>query len=131
MDRKGNPQALHKQIVDKLKEMESQGHIAKVTGPTDWVSSMVTVVKNGKVRICIDPKDLNKAVRRENYPIPTVAEVVPSMPDAKVFSLIYAKSGFLQIKLNYESSLLTTFDTPTGRYRWLRLPFGIKSAGRH
>ena len=99
-----------------------------MTEPTDWVSSMVTVVKNGKVRICIDPKDLNKAVRRENFPIPTVEEVVASMPDAKVFSVIDAKSGFLQIKLNYESSLLTTFNTPIGRYRWLRLPFGIKSA---
>ena len=86
------PQALHKQIVDKLKEMESQGHIAKVTEPTDWVSSMITVVTNGKVRICIDPKDLNKAVRRENYPIPTVEEVVASMPDAKVFS-VFCKSS--------------------------------------
>ena len=81
-----------------------------MTEPTDWVSSMVTVVKNGKVRICIDPKDLNKAVRRENFPIPIVEEVVASMPDAKVFSVIDAKSGFLQIKLNYESSLLTASD---------------------
>ena len=42
--------------------------------------------------------------------------------------MIDAKSGFLQIQLDYESSLLTTFNTPIGRYRWLRLPFGIKSA---
>ena len=45
-----------------------------------------------------------------------------------MFFEIDAKSGFLQIKLDYESSLLTTFNTPIGRYRWLRLPFGIKSA---
>ena len=50
------------------------------------------------------------------------------MPDTHMFSVIDAKSGFLQIKLDYESSLLTTFNTPQGRYRWLRLPFGIKSA---
>ena len=49
-------------------------------------------------------------------------------PKAKVFSVLDAKSGFLQIKLDYESSLLTTFNTPRGRYRWLRLPFGVKSA---
>ena len=89
---------------------------------------MVTVVKNGKVRICIDPKDLNKTVRCENYPISTVEKVIASMPDAKLFLVIDAKSGFLQIKLNYESSLLATFNTPIGRYHWLRLPFGIKSA---
>ena len=96
--------------------------------PTDWVSSMVTVYKNGKVRICIDPEDLNRALRREHYPIPTVEEVVALFPKAKVFSILDAKSGFLQIKLDYESSLLTTFNTPQGRYRWMRLPFGVKSA---
>ena len=108
--------------------MEDSGHITKVTEPTDWVSSMVTVVKGQSLRICIDPRDLNQAIRREHYPIPTVEEVTASMPGAKVFSVIDAKSGFLQIKLDYESSLLTMFNTPVGRYRWLRLPFGIKSA---
>jgi len=53
--------------------------------------------------------------------------VVASLPGAKVFSKIDAKSGFLQIKLDYESNLLTTFNSPIGRYRWLRLPFGIKT----
>ena len=51
-----------------------------------------------------------------------------SIPRAKVFSVLDAKSGFLQIQLNYEISLLTTFNTSCGRCRWLRLPFGIKSA---
>ena len=122
------PQAIVPRVKEKLKEMESAGHIIKVTEPTDWVSSMVVVIKKEKIRICIDPKDLNRAIRRENYPIPTVEEIVSTIPNAKVFSVIDAKSGFLQIKLDYESSLLTTFNTPVGRYRWLRLPFGIKSA---
>ena len=107
--------------------METDGHITKVTEPTDMVNSMVTVICNEKLRICSDLKDLNKAIRREHYSIPTVEEVIASIPGAKVFSKIYAKSGFLQIKLDYESSLLTTFNTPIGRYRWLRLRFGIKS----
>ena len=122
------PKALSVKIRTKLKEMETDDHITKVTEPTDWVSSMVTVVPNGKLRICSDAKDLNKAIRREHYSNPTVEEVVATMPGAKVFSKIDAKSGFLQIKLDYESSLLTTFNSPIGRYRWLRLPFGIKSA---
>lgn len=50
------------------------------------------------------------------------------IPNAKVFSVLDAKSGFLQIKLEEPSSYLTTFNTPIGRYRWLRLPFGIKCA---
>ena len=105
----------------KLKKIEADGHITKMTEPTDWVSSMVTVIRNGKLKICSDPQDLYKAIRRQHYPIPTVEPVVASMPGAKVFPKIDTKSGFLQIKLDYES----TFNTPVGRYRWLSLPFGI------
>ena len=54
--------------------MEEDGYIAKVEQPTEWVSSMVAVVKNGKVRICIDPSDLNKVIKREHHPMRTVEE---------------------------------------------------------
>ncbi|XP_041369667.1 uncharacterized protein K02A2.6-like [Gigantopelta aegis] len=89
---------------------------------------MVAVVRNGKVRICIDPSDLNKVMLREHHPMKTVEEVVSEIAGAQVFSVLDAKSGFLQICVHEESSFLTTFNTPVGRYRWLRLPFGIKSA---
>ena len=56
----------------------------------------------------------------------TIDDVISEIPDAKVFSKLDAKAGFLQIKLDKQSSYLTTFNTPIGRYRWLRLPFGIK-----
>ncbi len=106
--------------------MVKMGYIAKVDQPTEWVSSMVTVVRNGKIRICIDPSDLNKAIKREHYPMRTIEEVVSAILGAKVFSVLDAKSGFLQIELDEASSLLTTFNTPIGRFRWLRLPFGLK-----
>ena len=119
------PAALLPKIVDKLKEMEEEGHLAKVMQPTDWVSSMVVSSRGEKIRICLDPADLNKAVKREHYPIPTVEEIVAEIPDATVF---VAKSGYLQMKLDYESSLLKTMSSPIGRYRWLKIPFDIKSA---
>lgn len=89
---------------------------------------MVVSSRGEKIRICLDSGDLNKAVKREHYPIPTVEEIAAKIPEAKVFTVLDAKSGYLQIKLDYESSLLTTMNTPIGRYRWLKLPFGIKSA---
>ena len=107
--------------------MEEDVYIPKVEQPTKWVSSMVAVVRNGKVRICMDPSDLNKVIKREHHPMRTVEEVVSMIPGAKVFSVLDAKSGFLQIELDESSSFLTTFNTPIGRFRWLRLPFGIKS----
>ena len=108
--------------------MEKDGHITKVEQPTEWVSSMVATVRNGKVRICIDPSDLNKVIKREHHPMRNIEDVVSAIPGAKVFSVLDAKSGFLQIRLDEESSLITTFNTPIGRYRWLRLPFGLKCA---
>ena len=72
--------------------------------------------------------DLNKVIKCEHYPVRTIEEVISTIPDAKAFSQLGAKSGFFQIKLDEVSLLLTTFNTSLGRYRWLRLSFGIKCA---
>ena len=79
---------------------------------------------------CLKPrrKDQDLPTPGGHYPIPTVEEIVVKIPDATVFTVLDAKSGYLQMKLDYESSLLTTMNTPIGRYRWLKLHFGIKSA---
>lgn len=122
------PVALKGRIKQELERMEKLDVIVRQKEPTPWVNSMVTVVKpNGNVRICIDPKDLNKAIQRSHYPMRTVEEVVSNIPNAKVFSKIDATSGFWHLKLDQESSKLTCFNTPFGRYRFLRAPFGIKS----
>ena len=111
--------------------MEADGIIAKVTEPTPWVSSMVVVrEKNGDVRICIDPRDLNKAVKRCLYPMPTMEEIVARLPRAKRFSVLDAKTGFWQVKLSEKSCKLSTFNTPFGRHFWKRMPFGIKFGTR-
>jgi len=122
------PAAIKTRTIEKLQEMENDGYITRVETPTEWVSSMVVSLRKDKVRICLDPKDLNKAIKREHHPMKTIEEVALSIPDATVFSVLDAKSGFLQIKLDTKSSYLTTFNSPIGRFRWLRLPFGIKSA---
>ena len=71
---------------------------------------------------------LNKGVIRNHYPTPTIEDIAPKLTKAKVFSVVDAKDGFLQVVLDETSSFLTTFWTPFGRYRWRRMPFGIKSA---
>ena len=47
---------------------------------------------------------------------------------AKCFSILDARSGYWNIKLDQKSSLCTTFNSPFGRYRFLRLPFGLVCA---
>ena len=98
-------------IVAKLKEIENEGHLAKVTQPTDWVNYVVVSSRGENIRICLDPGDVNKEVKREHCPVPTVEEMAAKIPDFKVFTVLDAKSGFLQMKLDYECSLLTTMHT--------------------
>ena len=91
--------------------------------------SLVVVEKpNGKLRICIDPVHLNKALKRSHYPLPVIEDVLPELADVKAFSKADLKDGFLHIEPDNESSLLTTFQTPWGRYCWKRMPFGISPA---
>ncbi|XP_062572691.1 uncharacterized protein K02A2.6-like [Saccostrea cucullata] len=116
---------LLKAELDRLQEMKI---ITPVSEPTPWVSSCLMVVKPNKVRICIDPKDLNKALKRSHYPLRTIEEILPNLSRAKVFSVLDARNGFWHVELDKESSMLTTFNTPFGRFRWLRMPFGISTA---
>ena len=110
--------ALKPELEKKIKELEKKGVLAKVTTPTDWISSMIAVRKPlGKLSICLDPKDLNKALKRPKYPMQTVEEILPNLLKTKVFSILDAKDGFWKVRLDEQSSYLTTFWTPFGRYR--------------
>lgn len=121
--------AMKSKVKAKLDKMQAEGIIAKVEEPTEWVSGMVIVEKpNGDIRVCIDPKQLNKAIKRQHHKMPTTDEILAEMADAKFFSKVDASSGYWQIKVTHESSNLLTFATPWGRYKFLRLPFGIHSA---
>ena len=122
------PVTLQKEVKEKIAELEKKGIIQKVTDPTDWISSMVIVSKPGKIRICLDPRDLNKAIQRPKYQMPTLEEILPKLSKGKVFTTLDVKDGFYQIGLDEESSKKTTFWTPFGRYRYLRMPFGISVA---
>ena len=119
-------------VREELERMERLGVIAKVEVLTDWCAGVVVVPKaNGKVRICVDLTKLNQSECRERHPLPAVEQTLAQLAGARVFSKLDANSGFWQIPLSAESSLLTTFLTPFGRYSFHRLPFGIMSAPEH
>jgi len=122
------PIALKKEVKAKLADLERKGIIMKETAPTEWISNMVVVAKPGKIRICLDPQELNKVIQRPKYQMPTLEELLPKLSKAKIFSTLDAKDGFYQISLDEASSKLTTFWTPFGRYRYLRMPFGVSLA---
>jgi len=123
------PLALMDGVKAELESMEANQIITKVDCPTAWVNSMVVVEKtNGDLRICLDPKDLNKAVMREHHRIPTIQDIALKFQGMTCFSILDMRHGYWHVPLSLESSLLTRFNTPFGRYRFIRLPFGLKSA---
>ena len=83
---------------------------------------------DGNIPLCVDPHHLYLALKRSHYPLPIIEEILPELSKAKVFSKVDLKEGFLQVELDEESSQLTVFHTPWGRYRFHRMPFGITPA---
>ena len=123
------PFGLQEKLKKELCRMENLGVIERIDQPTDWVSSLVIVEKrNGSLRICLDPRDLNRAIKREHFSLPTREQIMAQFAGAAIFSKLDASQGFWQLKLSNESSDLCTFNTPFGRYRFLRLPFGVSCA---
>ena len=122
------PIAVRPKIKEKLDELVQRKVITSVTEPTEWVSSMLAAIKPNKIRICLDPRDLNEAIKREHYQMLTIEEVATRLNRAKLFTVVDAKDVFWQKSLDLESSYKTTFNTPFRHYRWLRMPFSISSA---
>lgn len=121
------PVALQDEVRLELNRLTDRGILIPVDEPTKWVSQMAVVRKpSGKLRICIDPQPLNLALMREHYKLPTFDDVLPRLHDAKIFSKHDIREAFWSISLDEVSSKLTTMITPFGRFRWSRLPFGLK-----
>lgn len=120
------PETLHDKLKRKLCEMEVDGIISRIEEPTEWVSPLlIREKKDGSLRICLDPIHLNKAIVREHFLMPTPEEITSKLAGNEIFSVIDMKNGFWQVKLDEESSLLCTFNSPFGKFKFNRLPFGL------
>ena len=84
--------------------------------------------RNGSLRLCLDPKELNKAIKREHYKPPTAETLSSKLNGKRVFTVIDMSNCYWHKTLEEESSHLGTFNTPFGRYRFLRMPFEVSVA---
>ena len=106
------PVALKEKLKNKLDRLTQRKVISPIQEPTDWVSSMIATKKpDGNIRLCIDPRHLNRALKRSHCPLPVIEEILPELSKAKVFSKVDLKEGFLQVELDEESSKRTVFPT--------------------
>ena len=125
------PIAVRPLVDKKLDKLLEQEVIVPVTEPTDWVSSLAYSWKaDGDLRTCLNPTHLNKAIRRDHYRTPTLEEITHELAGSTKFTKVDGSSSYYCIVLDYESSLLTTFNTHRGRFRFVRLPFGLMHVHR-
>ena len=120
-------------LMDKLREtlsdLERKEIIAKVEEPVAWVSNLVIVEKTNKtLRSCLDPPDLNEAIEKEDFKPPNFEIISSTLNGCKVFSVVDMSNCYWHQKLTEESSFLCVFNSPFGRYRFKRIPFGISCA---
>lgn len=83
------PVALKDKLKVELEKLVKKKVIEPVSEPIPWVSALALVMKkNGNLRICIDPRPLNKALKREHFQLPTLDDLLPELADSKVFSTL-------------------------------------------
>lgn len=122
------PHAMQSEVKNELKKMIKMKVIESVTDPTPVVSPMVIVHKNNKLRICLDPYQLNGNILRRHFPLKTIDDIVSRLHNSKYLTLLDCKKGFWQIPVTERTKKYLTFSTPWGRYSFTRLPFGLSSS---
>ena len=117
---------LVEEIRTELEKRENLGVITSITEPTDWVNALAFSRKgSGDLRVCLDPRSMNQCIKRTHHKTPAQEEITNCLSGSKVLSKLDAKHGYWSIKLDEESSKLTTFNSPVGRFRFKRLSFGL------
>ena len=112
------PVALREPVKAELERLQKLKVIEPVTKPTNLVWQMVIVPKkDGSVPLCIYPRPLNEALKRERYHLPTFDEVIPEMAGTKMFSKLDLRARYWHVVLTEQASDLTALQTPYGRFK--------------
>ena len=114
---------------EEIQKQLSVGFISVVEYP-EWLVNIVLVPKkDGKVRVCVDFRDLNKASPKDDFPFPHIDLLVDSIVGHSMLSFMDGFSGYNQIMMALDDMEKTTFITEWGNYCYRVMPFGLKNAG--
>ena len=122
-----NP-ALKYIVKEELQKLLDAGFIYPISD-SEWVSPLVLVPKkNGKLRICVDYRELNKATKKDHFPLPFIDQLLDGLARNKLFSFLDGFNGYTQIQICLEDQDKTTFTYPWGAFSYRVLPFGLCNA---
>eukprot|EP00253_Pinus_taeda_P015330 PITA_15330 len=124
---------IHPNLESQIKSELNKLLKAKIIFPirhSNWVSNMVLVrKKNGDIMVCIDFTILNKASQKDNFPLPTMEQILHLVAGSELMSFLDGFSGYNQILVHPDDRLKTTFRTKWGTYAYQKMPFGLINAG--
>ncbi|EER20236.1 retrovirus polyprotein, putative, partial [Perkinsus marinus ATCC 50983] len=123
------PHKWRAEISAQLEELERDGLIVRSTSPYKFPCVFVPK-KNGKVRMCVDYRSLNKVAKVDSYPLPRPDDVQEHLSGASVFSTLDLRSGYWQMKVRPSDRHRTAFCPGPGfpLFEWVRMPFGLSNA---
>jgi len=114
-------------IKEEIGHLQQQGLIVPSHSP--WTSPALVVGKaNGKLRLVVDYRQLNKVTKPDAYPLPKIADMLDAMAHCKFFSTLDLTSGFWQVRMNVQDQEKTAFSTKFGTYEFTVMPFGLMNA---
>jgi hypothetical protein len=130
------PQKVYKDevLANMKKEVERliEANFIRPCRYAEWISNIVPLYKkNGKMRVCIDFRDLNRATPMDGYPMPVADLLVDAAAGHKVISFMDGYAGYNQIFMAVEDVAKTAFRCPghIGLFEWIVMTFGLKNAG--
>ena len=125
------PFDLRHKVESEIRKLEREDIIEKISEdtPTDWVSPVVIVPKqDDNIRLCVDMRAANTAIKRTRHPIPTVEAVSLELNGACIFSKLDFSQTYHQLELSPTSRHITTFCAHVGLYGCKRLNYGTNAA---
>ena len=122
------PPSMFNEVRDHLQQLLSAGIIRRSHSP--FTSNVVLAKKkDGKLRLCIDFRQLNNRTIKDNYALPRIDEILESLSGNRYFSVLDMKSGYHQIEIEECHKERTAFTVgPLGFYEYNRMPFGLTNA---
>ncbi|XP_057432279.1 uncharacterized protein LOC130725034, partial [Lotus japonicus] len=115
------------ELAKQLDDLSSKGFIRPSVSP--WGAPVLLVKKkDGKSRLCVDYRQLNKVTVKNRYPMPRIDDLMDQLRGAVIFSKVDLKSGYHQIRVKESDIQKTAFRTRYGHYEYLVMPFGVTNA---